>query len=61
MGFHKVSSEFPPTFNDSAVKDLIEEYYETSNNPDAHEEYSQLFTENATFQIASEKATGRSG
>ena len=61
MGFHKATSHFPDTFKDVEVKNFLEEYYEISNNRDAHEDYHQLFTNDAVFVIGSEKAKGRSG
>ena len=58
MGFHKATSEYPDNYANQAVKDFLAKYYEVSNNPEAHDDYVKLFTKDATFVVASERATG---
>lgn len=42
-------------------KDFFENFYKISDTPEAHELYSQQFTEDATLIMASKTAKGRVG
>ncbi|KAI4721090.1 hypothetical protein E4T48_02650 [Aureobasidium sp. EXF-10727] len=44
---------------DPEYKTFFEKFYETSDTPTAHEEYSKQFTQNATLIMASKKVQGR--
>ena len=55
------TSEYPPVEFDSAYKEFFEEFYATSDTPDAHEKYVENFTKNATLVMASKKAQGSDG
>ncbi|KAI4729043.1 hypothetical protein E4T49_03235 [Aureobasidium sp. EXF-10728] len=44
---------------DLEYKTFFEKFYETSDTPTAHEEYSKQFTQNATLIMASKKVQGR--
>lgn len=43
------------------VQAYFENFYKVSDNPEAHEEYSKLFTENAKVILGPNTANGRSG
>ena len=55
------ASEYPSVEFDSAYKKFFEEFYATSDTPDAHEKYVENFTGDATFIMASKKAKGSDG
>lgn len=56
------ASEYPPGDKfDPEYKAFFERFYQTSDTPDVHEEYSKQFTEDATLIMASKKAQGRNG
>jgi hypothetical protein len=46
---------------DPAYKKFFEEFYATSDTPDAHEDYVQYFTRDATLIMASKKVVGSEG
>ncbi|KAJ4993638.1 fungal specific transcription factor [Stagonosporopsis vannaccii] len=52
------ASEYPPVDFDAAYKKFFEEFYATSDTPDAHEKYIENFTKDATLIMASKKANG---
>ncbi|KAF2680328.1 hypothetical protein K458DRAFT_434437 [Lentithecium fluviatile CBS 122367] len=51
-------SEYPPIPFDPAYKKFFEDFYATSDTPDAHSKYVEQFTPDATLVMASKKATG---
>ena len=55
------TSQYPRIPVDSVIKAYFEEFYKLSDTPDAHEAYTNAFTEDATLIMASKKAQGRSG
>lgn len=55
------ASEFPPVEFDATYKHFFEEFYATSDTPDAHEKYVENFTKDATLVMASKKAKGSDG
>lgn len=59
---HSYKSEYPVGVQvDDGIKRFFEEFYKTSDTPDAHEKYSGSFTEDATLVMASKKGVGREG
>ncbi len=46
---------------DDGIKSFFEEFYKTSDTPDAHDKYADFFTEDATLVMASKKGVGREG
>ena len=57
---HTYSSKYPAGIQvDSGIKRFFEEFYQTSDTPDAHEKYADSFTEDATLIMASKKGVGR--
>jgi hypothetical protein len=55
------ASEYPSVEFDAAYKKFFEEFYATSDTPDAHEKYIENFTKDAVLVMASKKATGSDG
>ena len=55
------ASQYPAIEFDSAYKKFFEEFYATSDTPDAHEDYVQYFTKDATLIMASKKVVGSEG
>lgn len=55
------ASEYPSVEFDSAYKEFFEQFYATSDTPDAHEEYVGNFTNDATLIMASKKVKGSDG
>lgn len=53
---YPAGDKFDPEF-----KAFFENFYQTSDTPDAHEKYSKQFTQDATLIMASKKAQGREG
>lgn len=51
-------SEYPNVDFDPALKRFYEEFYSISDTPDAHENYVQQFTKDATLIMASKIAKG---
>jgi hypothetical protein len=59
---HSYKSEYPPGVQvDDGIKEYFEEFYQTSDTPDAHEKYADSFTKDATVVIGSKKGVGRDG
>jgi hypothetical protein len=59
---HSYKSEYPPGVQvDDGIKAFFEEFYQTSDTPDAHEKYADSFTGDATLLVASKKAVGTEG
>lgn len=57
---HSYAAEFPAGIQvDESIKRYFEEFYKTSDTPDAHERYTDSFTKDATVVIGSKKAVGR--
>ncbi|KAH8793019.1 hypothetical protein F5882DRAFT_427148 [Hyaloscypha sp. PMI_1271] len=57
---HSYKSEYPPGVQaDDGIKAFFEEFYKTSDTPDAHEKYADSFTGDATLIMASKKGVGR--
>jgi len=44
---------------EDGIKAFFEEFYKTSDTPDAHEKYADSFTKDATLVMASKKGVGR--
>lgn len=55
------ASEYPSVEFDAAYKEFFEDFYATSDTPDAHEKYIENFTKDAVLIMASKKATGSDG
>ena len=55
------ASEYPSVEFDAAYKRFFEEFYATSDTPDAHEKYIENFTKDATLIMASKKVKGSDG
>jgi hypothetical protein len=55
------ASEYPPVPFDAAYKKFFEDFYATSDAPDAHSKYVEQFTPDATLIMASKKAKGSEG
>ena len=53
--------ELPQSIQDPAIKDFLEKYYEVSNDADAHDEYTALFTPDGEFSMNGKKAKGYEG
>lgn len=59
---HSYKSEYPAGVQvDDGIKAFFEEFYKTSDTPDAHEKYADSFTKDATIIVASKKAVGAEG
>jgi hypothetical protein len=59
---HSYKSEYPPGVQvDDGIKAFFEEFYTTSDTPDAHDRYADSFTQDATLVVASKKGVGREG
>ncbi|CAO2653124.1 Nn.00g025350.m01.CDS01 [Neocucurbitaria sp. VM-36] len=52
------TSEYPPVDFDPAYKKFFEDFYATSDTPEAHEKYIEHFTNDATLIMASKKVVG---
>lgn len=57
MGFKLPT--LPDTITDPAVKDLLEKYYETSNNPIEHDEFASLFTSDGEYAMNGKASKGK--
>ena len=56
------TSNWPKNLDQSPdLVKFFEEFYKISDTPDAHEQYTQQFTEDATLVMISKEAKGRSG
>jgi len=59
---HSYKSEYPAGVQvDDGIKAFFEEFYKTSDTPDAHEKYADSFTGDAALVMASKKVVGREG
>jgi hypothetical protein len=59
---HSYVAETPVDIRlDDGIKAYFEEFYKTSDTPDAHEKYADSFTSDATLVMASKKGVGREG
>jgi hypothetical protein len=59
---HSYKSQFPVGVKiDEGIKEYFEEFYKTSDTPDAHEKYADSFTNDAVLVMASKKGVGRDG
>ncbi|KAH8815696.1 hypothetical protein F5884DRAFT_189448 [Xylogone sp. PMI_703] len=57
---HSYISEYPEsTAVDPGIKTFFEDLYRTSDDPNAHERYANLFTRDAILIMGSKKAVGR--
>ena len=43
------------------ICEYLEQFYQTSDTPDAHEKYAESFTKDATLIMASNEVNGREG
>lgn len=55
------TSEYPSTPFDPAFARFFEDFYAISDSPEAHDEYLDSFTKDATLIMASKKAKGPEG
>lgn len=55
------ASEYPSVEFDAAYKKFFEQFYATSDTPEAHEKYIENFTSDATLIMASKKVKGSDG
>ena len=55
------ASEYPSVEFDAAYKKFFEEFYATSDTPEAHEKYIENFTNDATLVMASKTVKGSDG
>jgi hypothetical protein len=59
---HSYKSQYPlEVVVDEEIKAFFEEFYKTSDSPEAHEKYADSFTGDATLIMASKKGVGREG
>jgi hypothetical protein len=59
---HQYKSEYPAGLQiDDGIKAFFEDFYKTSDTPDAHEKYADSFTKDATLVMASKVGKGRDG
>tara|TARA_R110002060_G_scaffold24711_10_gene33586 strand:+ start:96 stop:329 length:234 start_codon:yes stop_codon:yes gene_type:complete len=59
---HSYRSEVPQGIElDDGIRAFFEEFYKTSDTPDAHDKYADSLTADADFIMASKKAKGRDG
>ncbi|KAF2463296.1 uncharacterized protein BDR25DRAFT_298333 [Lindgomyces ingoldianus] len=54
------ASEYPSISFDPGYKKFFEDFYATSDTPDAHEKYVDFFTPDATLIMASKRGKGSS-
>ncbi|PBP28786.1 hypothetical protein BUE80_DR000303 [Diplocarpon rosae] len=60
MAAHTYTSAYPPGIPvDAGIQTFFEEFYQTSDTPDAHDRYTEYFTTDATLIMASKKGVGR--
>ena len=53
--------DLPKAIDDPKVKDFLAQYYKVSNDPEAHDEYTDLFIANGEFSMNAKKAKGKEG
>lgn len=59
---HSYKSAIPPGIQlDEGIRAFFEQFYKTSDTPDAHDVYADSFTADADFVMASKRARGRDG
>jgi len=59
---HTYKSEYPAGVEiDVDIKTFFEEFYKLSDTPEAHEQYANSFTSDATVVMGIKKVTGRPG
>ncbi len=59
---HSYKSDYPPGVQvDDGIKSFFEEFYKTSDTPDADDKYADSFKRDATLVVASKKGVGREG
>jgi len=57
---HTYQAQTPPGIQlDSGITQFFEDFYKTSDTPDAHEKYANSFTKDATLVMVSKKGVGR--
>lgn len=61
VSMSQYKAQSPDTGIDPAVAQYYEAFYKISDTPDAHAEYSQQFTKDATLIMASKKVQGTEG
>jgi hypothetical protein len=55
-------AQYPNDLSDPiGARGFFEKFYRLSDTPDAHEEYTQTFSPEATFILASKECRGRDG
>jgi len=55
------TSDYPDLPFDPAYMRYFEDFYATSDIPDAHEKYVEFFTPDATVVVASKRVKGKAG
>jgi len=55
---HSYTSEYPDVPINPAIRQFFEKFYEISDTPDAHEQYANCFSPNATLIMASKRGQG---
>ena len=53
--------DLPLVIDDARVKDFLTHYYEVSNDPNTHDEYTDLFIDDGEFSMNAKKAKGKDG
>lgn len=53
------ASDYPDLSFDPAYKKYFEDFYATTDTPDAHEKYVEFFTPDATVVVASKRVKGK--
>jgi hypothetical protein len=55
------ASSYPSISFDPAYKQFFENFYAISDDPKAHEQYAEQFTQDATLVMASKRVKGTAG
>ena len=59
---HSYKSQYPSGVAvDPSIVEYFQDFYRISDTPDAHDEYTGKFTDDATFILASKVSHGREG
>ena len=59
---HSYASEYPTGVEvDTGIKQFFEDFYKTTDMPDAHEDYVDFYARDAVLIMASKKCVGREG
>ena len=53
--------DLPAVIDDPRVKAFLQHHYNVSNDPDTHDEYTDLFTKDGEFSMNGKKAKGKDG